>query len=115
MPKMIGAEISATTPQPSSAKWSGRCHNAHRSDVARLMIDVIREELDVLLDYFKPITSEELDELVMILRSALQKAEDQRRELWREQDLRSQLGIHRPRQKRGDQWLTTASTTKPAK
>jgi len=69
----------------------------------------------VLLDYFKPITSEELDELVVILRSALQKAEDQRRELWREQDLRSQLGIHRPGQKRGDQWLTTASTTKPAK
>jgi len=54
--------------------------------MARLMIDVVREELDVLLDYFKPITSEELDELVVILRSALQKAEDQRRELWREQD-----------------------------
>ena len=30
----------------------------------------------MLLDYFKPITSEELDELVVILRSALQKAED---------------------------------------
>jgi hypothetical protein len=84
--------------------------------MARLMIDVVREELDVLLDYFKPITGAELDELVVILRSsALQKAEDQRRELWREQDLRSQLGIHRHRQKRGDQWLTTASTTKPAK
>src|SRR5687767_12033879 len=54
--------------------------------MARLMIDVVREELNVLLDYFKPITSEELNELVVILRSALQEAEDQRRELWREQD-----------------------------
>jgi hypothetical protein len=24
---MTGAEISASTPQPSSAKWSGRCQN----------------------------------------------------------------------------------------
>jgi hypothetical protein len=31
MAKMTGAEISASTPKPSSAKWSGMCHTAHSS------------------------------------------------------------------------------------
>jgi hypothetical protein len=39
--------------------------------MARLMIDVVREELEVLLDYFKSITSEELDELVLMLKNSL--------------------------------------------
>jgi hypothetical protein len=36
MAKMTGAEMSASTPQPSSAKWSGRCYSAHSSATYRV-------------------------------------------------------------------------------